>query len=121
MHDKANGSDMPVAQWQQEWKRKFPEEIVQEEDSASENTNTQELDLNTLKNLPFIKDDVGRINPDGFDVQDDIEDALTRAIRVSEKEKERTEIKKRGQAFGDLKDNIRRIQKQIRSALNEKE
>ena len=108
MHDKANGSDMPVAQWQQEWKRKFPEEIVQEEDSASENTNTQELDLNILKNLPFIKDDVGRINPDGFDVQDDIEDALTRAIRVSEKEKERTEIKKRGQAFGDLKDNIRR-------------
>jgi len=109
IHSESTGSELPVEEWQKEWRDYFPIAISKEEESVAENAESNEIDLNTLKNLPFIKDqDLGTTNPEGFDVQEDIEDALTKAIRISEEKKKRSKIKKRGPGFGDLDDYIRR-------------
>jgi hypothetical protein len=105
----SSGSELPTEKWQAEWKDHFPQQIAKEEELACQNQETPEIDINTLNKLPFIKDDeLGKITPEGFDLEEEIEDALTRAIRHANEKKKRTKRKKRGTGFGDLDDFIRR-------------
>lgn len=105
----SSGSELPTEKWQAEWKDKFPQAIAKEEELACQNQETNEIDLNTLNKLPFVKDnELSKTTAEGFDLDEMIEDAMTRAIRHAKKKKEQSNRKRKGTGFGDLDDFIKR-------------
>ena len=105
----SSGGSLPKENWQEDWLTNFPIEIANEEEEAASIHNSEEIDMNILNRLPFIKDEeIGKLNVEGFDVEDEIEKAMTRAIRISEQEKNNSKEKQKGTGFGDLNDFIRK-------------
>jgi len=111
----ATGGEMPNSQWQHEFRENFPEALIKEEEDASRIDDSKGLDPNLLKNLPFIKDDLAKSNEDigeNMNLQENIEDAMTKVARYSDIMKKQSDIKKRGEIFGDLNDYIHKRKKE---------
>ena len=109
------GDDLPKARWQAEFKENFPNEIKKEEEETSRIDDSKGLDPNILKNLPFIKDDLAKTSEEEgepMDLQENIDEAMTKAARYSMIMKEQTNNKKKGEIFGDLEDYIHKRKKE---------
>jgi len=103
------GDDLPKINWQREFKENLPEEIKKEEEETSRIDDSKGLDPNLLKHLPFIKDDLAKTSEETgepMDLQENIDEAMTKAARYSKLMKEQTSNKKKGEIFGDLDDYI---------------